>query len=135
GGYDFIATWNSLPPDVHHPALKVSTHWGEGPLSLQMNMAAALGVQLIYTTGNMEDRVLATFPLCIRLRNDADQRTGIRHLHIIDRIVGETAPDEDGITGRVSAARLLVKPRELDAMPNASEEVQQESYDEMGDDR
>ncbi|RBQ14480.1 hypothetical protein DP939_40125 [Spongiactinospora rosea] len=66
-------------------------------LSLQMNMAMALGVQLIYTTGNMEDRVLATFPLCIRLRNDADQRTGIGHLHV---------------TGRISAARLLVKPRE-----------------------
>lgn len=98
-------------------------------LSLQMNMAAALGVQLIYTTGNMEDRVLATFPLCIRLRNDADQRTGIRHLHITDRVVGETMPDDDGVTGRVSTARLLVKPRE----PDTSEEVQQESYDEMAD--
>ncbi len=104
-------------------------------LSLQMNMAAALGVQLIYTTGNMEDRVLATFPLCIRLRNDADQRTGIRHLHITDRVLGETVPDEDGVTGRVFAARLLVKPRELDAMPDASAKVQQESYDEMDDDR
>ncbi|MEV4015664.1 hypothetical protein AB0J35_34695 [Nonomuraea angiospora] len=104
-------------------------------LSLQMNMAAALGVQLIYTTGNMEDRVLATFPLCIRLRNDADQRTGIRHLHITDRVLGEVAADEDGATGRVSAARLLVKPREPDAMPNAGEAVQQESYDEMADDR
>lgn len=105
-------------------------------LSLQMNMAAALGVQLIYTTGNMEDRVLATFPLCIRLRNDADQRTGIRHLHITDRIVGETAPDEEHVTGRVSAARLLVKPRDPDATPPAaSDEVQQESDDEMADDR
>ncbi|MDN3356836.1 hypothetical protein [Actinomadura sp. DC4] len=104
-------------------------------LSLQMNMAAALGVQLIYTTGNMEDRVLATFPLCIRLRNDADQRTGIRHLHITDRVVGETAPDEDRVTGRVSAARLLVKPRDPEATPAISEEVQQENDDEMANDR
>ncbi|NNH73855.1 hypothetical protein HLB23_29050 [Nocardia uniformis] len=79
-------------------------------LNLQMNMAAALGVQLIYTTGSMEDRVLATFPLCIRLRNDADQRTGTRHLHVVDRVVNEN--DDDQVTGRVSTARLMVKPRE-----------------------
>ncbi|GAA3809909.1 hypothetical protein GCM10022226_32880 [Sphaerisporangium flaviroseum] len=104
-------------------------------LTLQMSMAAALGVQLIYTTGNMEDRVLATFPLCIRLRNDADQRTGIRHLHVTDRVIGETGPDEDGATGRVSAVRLLVKPREPTTTPDTGEEVQQESYDEMAEDR
>jgi hypothetical protein len=100
-------------------------------LKLQMNMSAALGVQLIYTTGNMEDRVLATFPLCIRLRNDADQRTGIRHLHVTDRVVGETASDEDSVTGQVSAARLLAKPRDADVAPNPSEEVLQEGNDEM----
>ncbi|NUR63269.1 MAG: hypothetical protein HOV87_32115 [Catenulispora sp.] len=104
-------------------------------LSLQMNMAAALGVQLIYTTGNMEDRVLATFPLCIRLRNDADQRTGTRHLHVTDRIAGETTPDEDGATGRVSAARLLVKPCEPESTPPTSQEARQETYDEMTDDQ
>ncbi|UWS69816.1 hypothetical protein [Streptomyces noursei] len=71
-------------------------------LSLQMNMAAALGVQLIYTTGNMEDRVLATFPLCIRLRNDTDQRTGTRHLHVTDHIAHETTPDEGGATANSS---------------------------------
>ncbi|MGW0802633.1 hypothetical protein [Nonomuraea sp. NPDC002799] len=80
-------------------------------LSLQMNMARALGVQLLYTTGNMEDRVLATFPLCIRLRNEADQRTGIGHLHV---------------TGRISAARLLVKPREHET----DDETQQEGDDQ-----
>lgn len=104
-------------------------------LSLQMNMAAALGVQLIYTTGNMEDRVLATFPLCIRLRNAADQRTGIRHLHVTDRVVGETAPDEDSVTSRISAARLLVKPREPAIAPDPGEATQHESDDEMVGDR
>jgi hypothetical protein len=104
-------------------------------LSLQMNMAAALGVQLIYTTGNMEDRVLATFPLCIRLRNDADQRTGTRHLHVTDRIAGETMPDEDGATGRVFAARLLVKPREPESTPPTSQETRQKTYDAMADDQ
>ncbi|MFI7470641.1 hypothetical protein, partial [Nonomuraea sp. NPDC049646] len=32
GGYDFIATWNSLSPDLHHPVLKVSTPRGQGPV-------------------------------------------------------------------------------------------------------
>ncbi|MEV4251248.1 hypothetical protein AB0J63_48660, partial [Streptosporangium canum] len=31
GGYDFIATWNSLSPDFHHPVVNVSTHRGQGP--------------------------------------------------------------------------------------------------------
>ncbi|GAA2881379.1 hypothetical protein GCM10010517_44280 [Streptosporangium fragile] len=31
GGYDFIATWNSLSPDFHHPVFKVSTPRGQGP--------------------------------------------------------------------------------------------------------
>ncbi|NKY31433.1 hypothetical protein [Nocardia gamkensis] len=84
-------------------------------LSLQMTMAAAVGVQLIFTTGSMEDRVLATFPLCIRLRNDADLRTGTRHLHVIDRILG--APVDDEVIGRVSAARLMTKPRLPGAKP------------------
>ena len=99
-------------------------------LSLQMNMAATLGVQLIYTTGNMEDRVLATFPLCIRLRNDTDQRTGARHLHVTDRVVGEATPGEDAVTGRVSAARLMVKPRDPKATADRRDEVQPASYDE-----
>ncbi|MFF3567941.1 hypothetical protein ACFYXQ_09205 [Nocardia jiangxiensis] len=83
-------------------------------LSLQMNMAAAVGVQLIYTTGSMEDRVLATFPLCIRLRNDADQRSGLQHLHVIDRVVDGTPMDDDPVHGRLTAARLLRKPRPAD---------------------
>lgn len=101
-------------------------------LTLQMNMAAVLGVQLIYTTGNMEDRVLATFPLCIRLRNDADQRTGTRHLHVTDRVTRHMPPDEDGVTGRLSAARLLVKPRQAYTPPEPVEETPADSpYNEM----
>ncbi|PFX02160.1 hypothetical protein CJ469_02605 [Nocardia farcinica] len=82
-------------------------------LNLQMNMAAALGVQLIYTTPSMEDRVLATFPLCIRLRNDADQRTGTRHLHVTARLTSDSTMDEAPVTGQISAARLLRKPHQL----------------------
>ncbi|MBS2532561.1 hypothetical protein KGQ20_07230 [Catenulispora sp. NF23] len=101
-------------------------------LSLQINMAAALGVQLIYTTGNMEDRVLATFPLCIRLRNDADQRSGNGLLHVIDRVVGET--DDDGVTGRLTAARLLVKPRETESEVAADDSLPLREDAASGDD-
>ncbi|WP_187285894.1 coiled-coil domain-containing protein [Streptomyces sp. ME109] len=97
-------------------------------LSLQMNMAAALGVQLIYTTGNMEDRVLATFPLCIRLRNDTDQRTGTRHLHVTDHIARETPPDDNGATSQLLAARLLVKPRDPHPPFKDSDKEQQENH-------
>ncbi|WP_433620882.1 hypothetical protein [Nocardia sp. CA-120079] len=92
-------------------------------LSLQMNMAAAVGVQLIYTTGSMEDRVLATFPLCIRLRNDSDQRSGLQHLHVVDRVVGETPIDDDPVRGRLTAARLLRKPRPADTAPGPNGQV------------
>ncbi|WP_432110564.1 hypothetical protein [Streptomyces sp. AA1529] len=106
-------------------------------LSLQMNMATALGVQLIYTTGNMEDRVLATFPLCIRLRNDTDQRTGTRHLHVTDHIARDTPPpDDNSATGQILAARLLVKPRTPHTPPTDSRTTQQENHhDQMAGDQ
>jgi hypothetical protein len=43
GGYDFIATWNSLSPDLHHPVLKVSTPRGEGPGTILWTSGALPG--------------------------------------------------------------------------------------------
>uniref|UniRef100_UPI001CB6FBCA hypothetical protein n=1 Tax=Nonomuraea sp. SYSU D8015 TaxID=2593644 RepID=UPI001CB6FBCA len=45
GGYDFIATWNSLSPDLHHPVLKVSTHRGQGPCAVLL-LGAHLSIAL-----------------------------------------------------------------------------------------
>ena len=45
-------------------------------LDLQRGVAAALGVQLVYTTGLYEEEALGGFPLIVRLRNDADLRAG-----------------------------------------------------------
>ncbi|WP_030267225.1 hypothetical protein [Streptomyces violens] len=105
-------------------------------LSLQMNMAAALGVQLIYTTGNMEDRVLATFPLCIRLRNDTDQRSGTRHLHVTDHLARDTPADDNSATGQLLAARLLVKPRTPNTPFKDTRTTQQENHhDQMASDQ
>jgi hypothetical protein len=80
-------------------------------LELQKAMAAALGVQLIYTTGSMEDRVLASFPLCIRLRNSPDHRSGASYLRVTARTQAnpDTEVDSD-VHGTIAAARLFVKP-------------------------
>jgi hypothetical protein len=52
-----------------------------GLLNLQRQVAVAMGVQLIYTTGVNDLDALATLPNCIRLRNNhRDQRTGRLHV-------------------------------------------------------
>ncbi|MBV9314039.1 MAG: hypothetical protein JO100_09915, partial [Pseudonocardia sp.] len=45
-------------------------------LELQFGVAKALGVQLVYTTGLFDTGVLSSFPLIVRLRNDAALRAG-----------------------------------------------------------
>jgi hypothetical protein len=61
-------------------------------LDVQQAVARSLGVQLIYTTGLFEDRVLASFPLWIRMRNDADLRAGLKHIRVAD-VVARALPD------------------------------------------
>ncbi len=46
-------------------------------LDLQLGVADALGVQLIYTTGLFDINALSLFPLIIRLRIDRDLRSGM----------------------------------------------------------
>ncbi|MEA5455254.1 hypothetical protein SPF06_11020 [Sinomonas sp. JGH33] len=53
-------------------------------IDLQQSVARSLGVQLIYTTGISDDRVLAAFPLWVRLRNDADLRAGLKHIRVAE---------------------------------------------------
>jgi hypothetical protein len=61
-------------------------------LDLQQSVARALGVQLVYTTGLYDDRVLAAFPLWVRMRNDADLRAGLKHIRVAD-VVRRQLPD------------------------------------------
>jgi hypothetical protein len=51
-------------------------------LRLQQSVARALGVQLIYTTGLFDTTALDTFPLVVRLRNDADLRAQRKYLSV-----------------------------------------------------
>ncbi|MBW0104482.1 hypothetical protein [Pseudonocardia sp. KRD291] len=80
-------------------------------LELQFGVAQALGVQLVYTTGLFDAGALSTFPLLIRLRNDADLRAGRKYLSVDDRIAHtlDELPDPDG-TGGVTATRLFRRP-------------------------
>jgi hypothetical protein len=84
-------------------------------LDMQKQVAAALGVQLVYTTGLSDDRALAAFPLWIRMRNDADLRAGLKHIRVSD-VVRAALPDpyEGDDTalqpGTVTAARVNLRP-------------------------
>ncbi|MGB8199267.1 MAG: hypothetical protein WCF33_06170, partial [Pseudonocardiaceae bacterium] len=80
-------------------------------LELQLGVAKALGVQLIYTTGLFDAGALSVFPLIIRLRNDADLRAGLKYLSVdnqIRRVLDQLDPPDD--TGQLSAVRMFRRP-------------------------
>ncbi|MFJ4950755.1 hypothetical protein [Streptomyces sp. NPDC088760] len=80
-------------------------------LDLQRKVAEALGVQLIYTTGLSDDTTLKRFPLVLRLRNDADLRTGRKYLTVAERVQEHLdALDEPDGSGGIIATRLLRNP-------------------------
>jgi hypothetical protein len=84
-------------------------------LDLQRGMAAALSVQLVYTTGLFEEEALASFPLIIRLRNDADLRAGRKYLSVHERVVphlGSLPQPND--TGVLTATRIALPKRRHD---------------------
>lgn len=83
-------------------------------LDLQLAVARALRVQLVYTTGLFDLNALSAFPLIVRLRNDADLRAGLKYLSIDDAIRRPLAGIDQGPLDehRVCATRLFVRPRE-----------------------
>ncbi|WP_405419423.1 hypothetical protein [Streptomyces erythrochromogenes] len=54
-------------------------------IGLQRKVAAAHGIQLVYTTGSNDLPALERFPLIIRLRNGIDARTRSQYVQIADR--------------------------------------------------
>ncbi len=87
-------------------------------LELQQGVAAALGVQLVYTTGLSDDRALAAFPLWVRMRNDADLRAGMKHIRVAEvvrRQLPEAYSDEElggteKLIGTVTSTRVFRRP-------------------------
>ena len=92
-------------------------------LDIQQGVAAALGVQLIYTTGLFDDRALAAFPLWVRMRNDADLRAGLKHIRVAEVVRRQlpdpftsddtgtsTGADATALPGTVTATRVFRRP-------------------------
>lgn len=72
-------------------------------IGLQRMVAAAHGIQLVYTTGSNDLPALERFPLIIRLRNGIDARTRAQYVQIADRYGdavsrGLQHAHDDGIT-------------------------------------
>ncbi|MEU5793202.1 hypothetical protein ABZ800_06665 [Streptomyces sp. NPDC047813] len=84
-------------------------------LRLQQSVARALGVQLIYTTGLFDTTALDTFPLVIRLRNDADLRAQRKYLSVHE-VFGRYLDESLAMTGgpQISAARYFTKDESSD---------------------
>ncbi|MFE2850127.1 hypothetical protein ACFXJO_03220 [Streptomyces lavendulae] len=72
-------------------------------VDLQRRVAAAHGIQLVYTTGSNDLPALGRFPLIIRMRNGLDPRTKRRYVQILERYgdavaAGVSRTQDDGIT-------------------------------------
>jgi len=84
-------------------------------LDMQIMVASALGVQLVYTTGLADDRALAAFPLWIRLRNDADLRAGLKHIRVAEEVrrllpASFDESDTSDRAGTITASRVFLRP-------------------------
>ncbi|MCK9925846.1 hypothetical protein MXD62_01505 [Frankia sp. Mgl5] len=96
----------------------IGTASAEYLLDVQKGVAAALGVQLVYTTGLSDDRALAAFPLWVRMRNDADLRAGLKYIRVAEIVrnqLPEPYPDHmpgstDDLPGTVTATRVYRRP-------------------------
>ncbi|SEB47921.1 hypothetical protein SAMN04489727_2071 [Amycolatopsis tolypomycina] len=83
-------------------------------LDLQLGVADALGVQLIYTTGLFDINALSLFPLIVRLRNDRDLRSGMAYLTVEDEIRSGLPTDGDPEHGQITAARFFRRPANIE---------------------
>lgn len=83
-------------------------------LRLQQSVAQALGVQLIYTTGLFDTNALDTFPLVVRLRNDADLRARRKYLSVEGAFGRYLDESLTGDGSQISASRYFTKEDTVD---------------------
>jgi hypothetical protein len=83
-------------------------------INLQLDVARAMGVQLIYTTGVNDYEALRPLPNLIRLRNDR-----------VNRKNGQHVVELDGADGEISAARVTRR-EEANGSPVKSERAHAE---------
>jgi hypothetical protein len=75
-------------------------------IEVQRTVAAAAGIQLIYTTGIADLNALRRFSSVIALSNDAARRTMRRYVRA-NPALELLVPPEDGAGGRISARRVV----------------------------
>jgi hypothetical protein len=76
-------------------------------IDVQRTVAAAAGIQLIYTTGIADLNALRRFPNVIALSNDAARRTMRRYVRANPALLELLVPSHDGPGGNVSAQRVV----------------------------
>lgn len=79
-------------------------------IEVQRTVAAAAGIQLIYTTGIADLNALRHFPNVIALSNDAARRTMRRYVRANPALLELLVPPDGGPGGRVSATRVVAVP-------------------------
>lgn len=78
-------------------------------VDLQLNMAHAAGIQLLYTTGIQDYSALRPFSNLIALSNDGARRTTLRYVRTDPRLLERLAPPR-GDGARVHATRVIARP-------------------------
>ena len=76
-------------------------------IDVQRTVAAAAGIQLVYTTGIADLNALRRFPNVIALSNDAARRTMRRYVRANAELLELLIPSQDGSGGRLSAQRVV----------------------------
>jgi hypothetical protein len=76
-------------------------------IEVQRTVAAAAGIQLIYTTGIADLNALRRFSSVIALSNDAARRTMRRYVRANPALLELLVPPEEGAGGRISARRVV----------------------------
>ncbi|MBV8138357.1 MAG: hypothetical protein JO121_22420 [Deltaproteobacteria bacterium] len=76
-------------------------------IEVQRTVAAAAGIQLIYTTGIADHNALRRFSSVIALSNDAARRTMRRYVRANPALLDLLVPPEDEAGGRISARRVV----------------------------
>lgn len=76
-------------------------------IDVQRTVAAAAGIQLIYTTGIADFNALRRFQNVIALSNDGARRTMRRYVRANPALLQLLVPADDGSGGRISAQRVV----------------------------
>lgn len=111
-------------------------------IGLQRKVAAAHGIQLVYTTGSNDLPALERFPLIIRLRNGIDARTRSQYVQIADRYGDAVSRSlqhayDDGITSARLHRHVDEEPRTDDGGgPGIPQQIgESEPEDRQGNER